>query len=99
MSPGSSGSSVVQIGCHPLTAPMISIENFPQLRFELEIEPAQPDFSIEKRRAGIFSVPNSGIGSSRSLPGSLCFFLPNDRLLIGGDAAVAAASARRFTGR
>ncbi len=37
------------IGCHPLTAPMISDrEFFRSFGFELEIEPAEPDFLIEE---------------------------------------------------
>src|SRR5882724_12282434 len=38
-----------RIGCHPLTAPMISErEFFRNFGFQLEIEPAQPDFLIEE---------------------------------------------------
>jgi len=38
-----------QIGCHPLTAPMISDpEFFRGFGFQLEIEPIEPDFFIEE---------------------------------------------------
>src|SRR5256884_9882994 len=74
------------IGCHPLTAPMISDrEFFRSFGFQLEIEPAQPDFLIEETPTRDF------LGSQFQVlevpghcPGSLCFFLPDDRLLIGG---------------
>ena len=58
-----------QIGCHPLTAPMISDrEFFRNFGFELEIEPAQAGLSYRRNaepgfsRAGIASA-----GSARSL--------------------------------
>src|SRR2546429_5807626 len=74
------------IGCHPLTAPMISDrEFFRSFGFELEIQPANPDFLIEETPSRDF------LGSQFQVlevpghcPGSLCFFLPDDRLLIGG---------------
>jgi glyoxylase-like metal-dependent hydrolase (beta-lactamase superfamily II) len=38
-----------QIGCHPLTAPMISDRDFfRNFGFALEIEPVEPDFLIEE---------------------------------------------------
>jgi glyoxylase-like metal-dependent hydrolase (beta-lactamase superfamily II) len=84
------------IGCHPLTAPMISDrEFFRSFGFELEIEPAQPDFLIEETpsrdflglRFQVLEVPGH-------CPGSLCFFLPNDQLLIGGDVLFAGSIGR-----
>ena len=45
------------IGCHPLTAPMISDrEFFRSFGFALEIEPVEPDFLIEERQSEIFSA-------------------------------------------
>jgi glyoxylase-like metal-dependent hydrolase (beta-lactamase superfamily II) len=84
------------IGCHPLTAPMISErEFFRSFGFELEIEPAKPDFLIEETPSRDF------LGSQFQVlevpghcPGSLCFFLPNDRLLIGGDVLFAGSIGR-----
>ena len=85
-----------RIGCHPLTAPMISErEFFRNFGFELEIEPAEPDFLIEETpsrnflRAGfkVLEVPGH-------CPGSLCFFSRKDRLLIGGDVLFAASIGR-----
>jgi len=84
------------IGCHPLTAPMISDrEFFRSFGFELEIEPVKPDFLIEETpdrdflgsQFQVLEVPGH-------CPGSLCFFLPNDRLLIGGDVLFAGSIGR-----
>jgi hydroxyacylglutathione hydrolase len=84
------------IGCHPLTAPMISDrEFFRSFGFALEIEPVKPDFLIEETSSRDF------LGAQFQLlevpghcPGSLCFFLPNDRLLIGGDVLFAGSVGR-----
>jgi hydroxyacylglutathione hydrolase len=84
------------IGCHPLTAPMISDrEFFRSFGFELEIEPVKPDFLIEETPSRDF------LGSQFQVlevpghcPGSLCFFLPDDRLLIGGDVLFAGSIGR-----
>jgi Zn-dependent hydrolases, including glyoxylases len=83
------------IGCHSLTAPMISDrEFFRSFGFELEIEPAKPDFLIEKRLVGKFlGAQFQVLEVPGHCPGSLCFFLPKDRLLIGGDVLFAGASA------
>jgi hydroxyacylglutathione hydrolase len=84
------------IGCHPLTAPMISDrEFFRSFGFELEIEPVKPDFLIEETpnreflgaQFQVLEVPGH-------CPGSLCFFLPKDRLLIGGDVLFAGSIGR-----
>ena len=84
------------IGCHPLTAPMISDrEFFRSFGFELEIEPAQPDFLIEETPGRhflgtefqILEVPGH-------CPGSLCFFSHKDKLLIGGDVLFAGSIGR-----
>jgi glyoxylase-like metal-dependent hydrolase (beta-lactamase superfamily II) len=84
------------IGCHPLTAPMISDrEFFRSFGFELEIEPAKPDFLIEEtpsreflgEQFQVLEVPGH-------CPGSLCFFLPKARLLIGGDVLFAGSIGR-----
>ena len=84
------------IGCHPLTAPMISDrEFFRSFGFELEIEPAQPDFLIEETPGRqflgtefqILEVPGH-------CPGSLCFFSRKDKLLVGGDVLFAGSIGR-----
>src|SRR5215468_2210919 len=48
------------IGCHPLTAPMISDrEFFRSFGFALEVEPAKPDFLIEQTANRDFLGANS----------------------------------------
>ena len=84
------------IGCHPLTAPMISDrEFFRSFGFELEIEPAKPDFLIEETPSREFlSAEFQVLEVPGHCPGSLCFFLPKDRLLIGGDVLFAGSIGR-----
>jgi len=85
-----------QIGCHPETEPMISDPNFfRNFGFELEIEPAKPDFFIEEtssrkflgQEMQVLEVPGH-------CPGSLCFFLREEKLLIGGDVLFAGGVGR-----
>jgi hydroxyacylglutathione hydrolase len=84
------------IGCHPLTAPMISDrEFFRSFGFELEIEPAKPDFLIEETPSREFlGAEFQVLEVPGHCPGSLCFFLPKDRLLIGGDVLFAGSIGR-----
>lgn len=84
------------IGCHPLTAPMISDrEFFRSFGFELEIEPAKPDFLIEETSSRDFlGAQFQVLEVPGHCPGSLCFFLPGDRLLIGGDVLFAGSIGR-----
>src|SRR5437773_5437614 len=85
-----------QIGCHPLTAPMISDrEFFRSFGFELEIEPVEPDFFIEETPARNFlGLEMQVLEVPGHCPGSLCFFLRKDRLLIGGDVLFAGSIGR-----
>jgi len=85
-----------QIGCHPLTAPMLSDRDFfRNFGFALENEPVEPDFLIEE-------IPNrSFLGADFQVlevpghcPGSLCFLSGEDRLLIGGDVLFAGSIGR-----
>lgn len=84
------------IGCHPLTAAMISDrEFFRSFGFELEIEPAKPDFLIEETPSREFlGAQFQVLEVPGHCPGSLCFFLPKDRLLIGGDVLFAGSIGR-----
>jgi hydroxyacylglutathione hydrolase len=84
------------IGCHPDTAPMISDPDFfRNFGFEFEIEPAKADLLIEATSSRdflgldfeIFEVPGHS-------PGSLCFFLREEKLLIGGDVLFAGGVGR-----
>jgi hydroxyacylglutathione hydrolase len=84
------------IGCHPLTAPMISDrEFFRRFGFELEIEPVNADFFIEEARSRNFlGAEFEVLEVPGHCPGSLCFFSRKDRLLIGGDVLFAGSIGR-----
>jgi hydroxyacylglutathione hydrolase len=84
------------IGCHPLTAPMISDrEFFRNFGFALEIEPAKPDFFIEETPSRNFLGANFEVLEIPGhCPGSLCFFSRRDTLLIGGDVLFAGSIGR-----
>jgi glyoxylase-like metal-dependent hydrolase (beta-lactamase superfamily II) len=84
------------IGCHPLTAPMISDrEFFRNFGFALEIEPAKPDFFIEETPSRNFLGANFEVLEVPGhCPGSLCFLSPRDNLLIGGDVLFARSIGR-----
>ena len=85
-----------RIGCHPLTAPMISErEFFRNFGFELEIEPAKPDFFIEATPSRSFlGADFQVLEVPGHCPGSLCFFSRKDRLLVGGDVLFASSIGR-----
>jgi hydroxyacylglutathione hydrolase len=84
------------VGCHPLTAPMISDrEFFRNFGFALEIEPAKPDFFIEETPSRNFLGANFEVLEIPGhCPGSLCFLSPRDKLLIGGDVLFAGSIGR-----
>jgi hydroxyacylglutathione hydrolase len=84
------------IGCHPLTAPMISDRDFfRSFGFELEIEPVEPDFFIEETpRRNFLGAEFQVLEVPGHCPGSLCFFSSKDRLLIGGDVLFAGSIGR-----
>ena len=84
------------IGCHPLTAPMISNRDFfRNFGFELEIEPAKPDFLIEETASRDFlNLDLQVLEVPGHCPGSLCFFSRPDNLLIGGDVLFAGGVGR-----
>ncbi|MDQ6655311.1 MAG: MBL fold metallo-hydrolase [Verrucomicrobiota bacterium] len=85
-----------KIGCHADTVPMISDpEFFRNYGFQLEIEPAEPDFLIEETpersflgmKFEVLDVPGHS-------PGSLCFHSREGKLLIGGDVIFAGGVGR-----
>jgi len=84
------------IGCHPLTAPMISDrEFFRNFGFQLEIEPVEPNFFVEETRERDFlGLEMQVLEVPGHCPGSLCFFSPNDQLLVGGDVLFAGSIGR-----
>ena len=85
-----------EIGCHPATAPMISDANFfRNFGFELEVEPATPDFLIEEAAVRDFlGIEFQVLEVPGHCPGSLCFFSRKDDLLIGGDVLFAGGVGR-----
>jgi hydroxyacylglutathione hydrolase len=85
-----------KVGYHTDSAPLISEPSFfKQLGFSLEIEPTKADFLIDETDSRdflglqfrIFLVPGH-------CPGSLCFYLPEEKLLIGGDVLFAGSIGR-----
>jgi glyoxylase-like metal-dependent hydrolase (beta-lactamase superfamily II) len=84
------------IGCHPLTAPMISDRDFfRSFGFQLEIEPVQPDFFVEETPARNFlGLEMQVLEVPGHCPGSLCFFSRKDQLLVGGDVLFAGSVGR-----
>jgi glyoxylase-like metal-dependent hydrolase (beta-lactamase superfamily II) len=85
-----------QIGCHPDTVPMISDPNFFRAYgFQLEIEPVQPDFTIEATESRAFlGMKMEVLEVPGHSPGSLCFFSREDALLIAGDVLFAGGVGR-----
>ena len=85
-----------QIGCHRETVPMISDpEFFRSFGFQLELEPVEPDFLIEASPARKFlGLEMQVLEVPGHCPGSLCFYLRDDRLLIGGDVLFAGGVGR-----
>jgi len=84
------------VGCHPDTAPMISDpEFFRGFGFELEVEPVKPDLLIEAASSRRFlGLEMQVLEVPGHCPGSLCFFLAKERLLIGGDVLFAGGVGR-----
>lgn len=85
-----------EIGCHPLTAPMISDrEFFRKFGFGLEIEPVKPDFLVEEVPGQSFlGLQMQVLEVPGHCPGSLCFFSRENDLLVGGDVLFASGVGR-----
>jgi hydroxyacylglutathione hydrolase len=84
------------IGCHPDTVPMISDPNFfRSFGFQLEAEPAHPDFLIEETPGRDFlGLEMQVLEVPGHCPGSLCFLIRDQQLLIGGDVLFAGGVGR-----
>jgi hydroxyacylglutathione hydrolase len=84
------------IGCSAETVPMISDrEFFRNFGFEIEIEPAKPDFLIAETPSRKFlGLEMQVLEVPGHCPGSLCFFSRQDNLLIGGDVLFASGVGR-----
>ena len=84
------------IGCHALTAPMLSDrEFFRNFGFQLEIEPVEPDLLIEETpNRNFLGADFQVLEIPGHCPGSLCFFSRKDKLLLGGDVLFAGSIGR-----
>jgi hydroxyacylglutathione hydrolase len=84
------------IGCHPDTSPMVADPNFfRDFGFQLEIEPAQPDFLIDEAPSRDFlGLEMQVLEVPGHSPGSLCFFSRENSLLVGGDVLFAGGVGR-----
>jgi glyoxylase-like metal-dependent hydrolase (beta-lactamase superfamily II) len=84
------------IGCHPDSAPMISDpEFFRSFGFQLELEPVKPDLLIEETPEREFlGLAMQVLEVPGHCPGSLCFFVRKEHLLIGGDVLFAGGVGR-----
>ena len=68
---------------------------FRSFGFALEIEPVEPDFLIEETpKRNFLGTDFEVLEVPGHCPGSLCFFSPTDRLLIGGDVLFAGSIGR-----
>ena len=85
-----------KVGYHSDSVPLITDPAFfKQFGFFLETEPVEPDFLISEGKSQDF------LGSKFDVllvpghcPGSLCFFSPDERLLVGGDVLFAGSIGR-----
>jgi glyoxylase-like metal-dependent hydrolase (beta-lactamase superfamily II) len=84
------------IGCSQETVPMISDRDFfRNFGFELEIEPATPDFIISETPSREFlGLEFQVLEVPGHCPGSLCFFSRANDLLVGGDVLFASGIGR-----
>ena len=70
-------------------------EFFRNFGFELEIEPAEPDFFVEETPIQNFlGLELQVLEVPGHCPGSLCFFSRKDELLVGGDVLFASGVGR-----
>jgi hydroxyacylglutathione hydrolase len=85
-----------KVGYHPDSVPLITEPGFfKQLGFFLEVTPTKADFLIDETSSRdflglnfqIFLVPGH-------CPGSLCFYLPEEKILFGGDVLFAGSVGR-----
>ena len=84
------------IVCHPETVPMISDPAFfRSFGFALEVEPVKPDILIEETTSRDFlGLEMQVLEVPGHCPGSLCFYLKKEALLIGGDVLFAGGVGR-----
>ena len=85
-----------KIGCHTDTVPMISDRDFfRNFGYQLEIEPATPDFLIEETESRKFlGLDLKILDVPGHCPGSLCFLSREHKMLVGGDVLFAGGVGR-----
>jgi len=85
-----------KVGYHADSAPLITDPGFfKQFGFALEVQPTKADFFIDETDSReflglqfrIFLVPGH-------CPGSLCFYVPEEKVLVGGDVLFAGSIGR-----
>ena len=76
-----------RIACHSDTVPMVADRDFfRRWGFALEIEPFTPDFLLnEGPSQDVLSAPMDIFLVPGHCPGSLCFLLKDEGVLVGGD--------------
>lgn len=75
-----------RVGFHPDTRPMAENPDFFRLfGLSLEVEPFSADFLMEEGDATHLGAGIRSLEVPGHCPGSLCFFLPGENLLVGGD--------------
>lgn len=84
------------IGCHPECVPMIADPNFfRSFGFQLELEPVNPDLLIEETSQREFlGLQMQVLEVPGHCPGSLCFLIRAQHLLVGGDVLFAGGVGR-----
>lgn len=85
-----------RIGCSAETVPMIADPTFfERFGFNLQIEPAEPDFLIaETSSLEVLGATFEVLEVPGHCPGSLCFYSRADKVLIGGDVLFAGSVGR-----
>lgn len=74
------------IAFHPDTAQMVGdVDFFRQWGFALEIEPVKADFFLTEGPKTLLGAEFHLLEVPGHCPGSLCFFLPKESTLVGGD--------------
>jgi len=73
--------------CHVDAVPMVSEKDFFERHgFPLQVEPLVPDGLLaEGRGQDLLGLPTDVLDVPGHCPGSLCFYLPDQSTLIGGD--------------
>jgi len=84
------------VGCHPETVPMVADrEFFRKFGFALDVETLTPDLMITEAAAReLGGLEFQMLEVPGHCPGSLCFYLKEERLVFGGDVLFAGGVGR-----